>query len=108
MLYCGSTYEQELDEVLGELRSHSAMLARMVKIKENLVKVSDSLLCKCDDIQELVTAREAERSTYDHYRNKVAKMELPGGESTSADASAQEKYSRNQAKLDKARATFET
>ena len=108
MLYVGSPYEQELNEVRGELMNHQSMLARMVKIKENLVKVSDNLLSKISEMQELVTARETERTGYDHYRNKVAKMEQPGGDSTSGDATAQERYSRNQAKLDKARATFET
>jgi hypothetical protein len=39
--------------------------------------------------------REEERVFYDHYRNKLNKMEKPGGEANSSDPEKHEKYIRN-------------
>lgn len=67
----------------------------MNKIKENLIKVSSSVIEKIKEVQDTVTKREEERVYYDHYRNKLNKMEKPGGEATSNDPDKHEKYIRN-------------
>lgn len=59
------------------------------------------------NLQEIVEQRENERVYYDHYRTKLTKMEKSGGESTSVDPEAQEKYARNQSKFDQTKSKFE-
>ena len=103
----GSNYEDEIARVERELAKHQQTIDRMYKIKDNLVGVSDRVLEKISNINELNAKREEFRDMFDHYRNKVAKMEAPGGESTSSDPVALEKYTRNQTKLDDSRTQFE-
>lgn len=76
-------------------------------MRENLLKAGDAVIIKIEDLKMAVEQREEERVFYDHYRNKVAKMEKAGGESTSANQDDQEKYTRNQTKLDTTSAKFE-
>ena len=79
----------------------------MKKIKENLVKVSSSTLEKIKEVQDTQKKREEERVYFDHYRNKLTKMEKPGGESTSSDPEKHEKYIRNQSKFQTTKAKFD-
>ena len=55
----------------------------MVRIKENLEKVSKNAIGHIKNLEELIETREKERVFYDHYRTKLAKMEKPGKESSS-------------------------
>ena len=79
----------------------------MSKIKENLIKVSSSVLEKIREVQETASKREDERVYYDHYRNKLNKMEKPGGEANSSDPEKHEKYIRNQSKFQTTKAKFD-
>jgi hypothetical protein len=71
----------------------------MGKIKDNLIKVSSSVLEKIKEVQDTANKREEERVYYDHYRNKLNKMEKPGGEASSSEPEKHEKYIRNQSKF---------
>lgn len=95
IVYGGSNYEDELQTVNLELSKHQSLTTKMEKVRDNLIKAGDSAITKIEELKKMVETREEERVFYDHYRNKVAKMEKPGGESTSADPSDQEKYTRN-------------
>ena len=79
----------------------------MQRIKDNLLKVSQNVVGHIKNLQETVQKREEERVFYDHYRAKLTKMEKAGGESTSADPEAQQKYARNQSKFDQTKSKFE-
>ena len=72
----------------------------MQKIKTNLVKVSEHVKEKIKELKKLVDQREEERLKYDHYRNKLTKMESVGKASTSNNVKDQEKYANNSVKFD--------
>jgi hypothetical protein len=68
---------------MHELGKTQEQTNRMMKIKTNLVKVSEHVKEKIKELKKAVEKREEERLKYDHYRNKLTKMETEGKYSTS-------------------------
>ena len=50
------------------------------KLKAGLVRVTEHVLEKVKELNDKMKMREDERVNYDHYRNKLAKMEKEGVE----------------------------
>ena len=92
---------------MHELGKTQEQSNRMLKIKNNLVKVSEHVKEKIKELKKLVATREEERLKYDHYRNKLVKMETEGKSSTSNNIKDQEKYANNSVKFDQCKLVFE-
>ena len=67
-----------------------------------LTKVSDHVLSKIKALNEHLAKREDHRVQYDHYRDKLRKMDKDGL-ATATDDDKQERYARNQCKFDQAK-----
>ena len=72
---------------------------RLEKMSVSLTKVSDHVLGKIKTLNELLQKREDQRVQYDHYRDKIKKMDKDGL-STATDDDKQERFARNQCKFD--------
>ena len=63
-----------MDE-LGKLQDQ---INRMQQLRDNLDKVATHVLDRIKILNDMLQKREDERVKYDHYRNKMGKMEKEG------------------------------
>ena len=105
-LYEESKFEVQARTVMYEIGKTQAQVDRLTKLKANLEKVAAHVLKRIKDLTELLAAREEARVKFDHYRNKVDKMnkEEMGAD---PDETKQERFARNQGKFDEARKEFD-
>ena len=77
-IYNASVYESQILQLMTELSKMKGQLDRFQKIKDNLLKNAGSCVGHIKQLGETIEKRENERVYYDHYRQKISKMEKPG------------------------------
>lgn len=106
VLYENSEYCMQVNQVQYEVVKLDAKVKKIQKLKGSLVEVTQRVFTKIKELDTTIEKYEEVRLQYDHYRNKLNKLQKEGYNQANDDAK-QEKFARTQIKFDQTKYEFD-